>query len=79
MGAIKYSKRKDHALIFQGIKNTKSKEKQIVKEKKPKSKIEDESSKPIDEDSMKKINNKRDHIQVLLFQQGIPSIEEMFQ
>ena len=52
MGALKYSNGKYHALIFQGIKNTKSKEKQIVKEKKPKSEIEDEDSY---EDLMKKV------------------------
>ena len=52
MGVLNSSKGKDHALIFQGNKNIKSKEKQIVK--KPKSEIEDESSKPTDEDSVKK-------------------------
>ena len=45
MGAFRSSKGKDHALIVQGSKNAKSKEKQIVKEKKPKSENEDESSK----------------------------------
>ena len=34
------------------------KKKKIVKEKKPKSEIEDESSKPTDEDSMKKVKKK---------------------
>ena len=58
MGSIIYSKGKDHALKVQGSKNTKSKEKQIVKEKKPKSEIEDESSKPTDEDSVKKVKKK---------------------
>ena len=47
MGALRYSKGEDHALIFQGIKNINSKEKQIVKEKKPKSEIEDEDLKPL--------------------------------
>ena len=61
MGALKYYKGKDHALMVQGrkyhflmvqgSKNTKSKEKKIVKKKNPKSEIEDESSKPTDEDS----------------------------
>ena len=37
---------------------TKSKEKKIVKERKPKSEIEDEGSKPTDEDSMKKVKKK---------------------
>ena len=52
MGVLNYSKGKDHALLVQGNKNFKSKEKQIVK--KPKSQIEDESSKLTDEDSVKK-------------------------
>ena len=52
MGALRSSKDKDHALMVQGSKNARSKEKQIVKEKKPKSDNEDESSKPIDEGSM---------------------------
>ena len=42
MGVLNYCKIKDHALLVQGKKNVKSKEKQIVK--KPKSKIEDEDS-----------------------------------
>ena len=58
MGVLKSSKGKDHALMVQGRKNTKSKENQIVKEKKPKSKIEDESLKSIDEDSLKKDEKK---------------------
>ena len=58
MGSLISSKRKDHSLIVQGIKNNKSKEKQIVKEKKPKSDIEDQSSKPTNEDSMKKVKKK---------------------
>ena len=45
-------------LIVQGKNNTKSKENQIVKEKKTKSEIEDESSKPTDEDLVKKGKNK---------------------
>ena len=44
MDALTYSKGKDHALIVQGSKNTKSKEKQIVKEKKPKLDNEDVTS-----------------------------------
>ena len=58
MGALISYKGKYHALIVQVRKNTKSKEKQIVKEKKPKSDIEDESSKPTDEYLMKKFNKK---------------------
>ena len=58
MGAIRYYKGRDYSLIVQGRKNTRSKEKQIVKEKKPKSDNEDESSKPTDEGSMKKFNEK---------------------
>ena len=54
MGALRSSKRNHHALIVQESKNSKSKEKQIVKEKNPKSDNEDESLKPIDEGSMKK-------------------------
>ena len=56
MGVLNSPKSKDHALLVQVKKNVKSKEKQIVK--KPKSKIEDESSKPIDEDSVKKDKKK---------------------
>ena len=58
MGSLKYFNGKDHSLMVQGINNTKSKEKKIVKEKKPKSKIEDKSLKPIDEDSVKKVKKK---------------------
>ena len=58
MGDLRSSKRKYHDLIVQGIKNTKSKEKQIVKEKNPKSEIEDESSKPTNEDSVNKFKKK---------------------
>ena len=36
MGALIYSESKDHALIVEGRKNARSKEKKIVKEKKPK-------------------------------------------
>ena len=46
MVSLRYSKGKDHALIVQGIKNALSKECKTVKEKKPKSDNEDESSKP---------------------------------
>ena len=55
MGDIVSYKGKDHALIIQGSKNEISKEKQIVKQKKPKSDNEDECLKPIDEGSMKKV------------------------
>ena len=58
MGALRYFKGKYHTLIVKGSNNIKSKEKQIVKEKKPKSVIEDEGSKPTDEDSMKKVEKK---------------------
>ena len=49
MGVLNSSKGKDHALLVQGNKKFKSKEKQIVK--KPKSEIEDE-------DLMKKVKKK---------------------
>ena len=42
MGTFKITNNKDHKLIFQGSKNAKSKEKKIVKEKKPKSDDENE-------------------------------------
>ena len=58
MGAIRYFKGKGHALIVQGSKNVKSKEKQTVKEKKPKSYNEDERSKATNEGSMKKVKKK---------------------
>ena len=58
MSSLRIYKGKDHALIFQGTKNVKSKEKQIVKYKKPKSGTEDESLEPIDEVSMKKFKKK---------------------
>ena len=53
MGVFNSSKGKDHALLVQGSKKFKSKEKQIVK--KPKSEIEDEDSY---EDLMKKVKKK---------------------
>ena len=55
MGCLIYSKGKDNALIVQGSKDIKKK---IVKEKKTKSDNEDESLKPIDEGSMKKVMKK---------------------
>ena len=58
MGALRISKENDHTLIVQGSKNAKSKEKQTVKEKKLRSDNEDESSKPTDEGSMKKVKKK---------------------
>ena len=58
MGAIRISNGKDHALIVQGSKNSNSKEKKIVKGKKPKSNNEDESSRPIDDSSVKKFKKK---------------------
>ena len=53
MGVLNSPKGKDHALLVQGSKKFKSKEKQIVK--KPKSEIEDEYSY---EDLMKKVKKK---------------------
>ena len=53
MGVLNSPKSKNHALLVQGKKNVKSKEKQIVK--KSKSKIEDEDSY---EDLMKKVKKK---------------------
>ena len=58
MGALITSKFKDHDIIVQGSKNAISKEKKIVKETKPKSNNEDESLKPVDESSMKKVKKK---------------------
>ena len=58
MGALRYFNCKDHSLIVQGSNNTESKENKIVKEKKPKSDNEDESLKPTDEGSMKKVEKK---------------------
>ena len=55
MVSLRSSKGNDHALIVQGIENTKSKEKQIVKEKNPKSEIEDKGLKLTNEYSMKKV------------------------
>ena len=58
MGSLIISKGKDHSLIVQGSKNAKSKEKQIMKEKKPRSDNEDERSNLTDEVSMKKFKKK---------------------
>ena len=58
MGALRSSKGKGHARIVQGSNNTKSKEKQIVKEKKSKLDNEDENLKPTYEGSMKKVKKK---------------------
>ena len=70
MGALKYSSGKDHTLMVQGSKNTKSKEKQIVKEKKPKLEIEDEGSKLTDEDSMKKVKKKGSESKCYYYRKG---------
>ena len=58
MGDIIYFKGKDNSLIVKGSKDIKCKERQIVKERKPKSDFEDESLKPTDEGSMKKVKKK---------------------
>ena len=58
MGALRISKGKYQALIFQGLNNFKSKEKKIVKYKKPKSDNEDERSNLTGEGSMKKSKKK---------------------
>ena len=58
MGALIISKGKDHSLIVQGSTNANSKEKQIVKENKPKSDNEDERSNVNDEGSMNKAKKK---------------------
>ena len=58
MSSLISSKGKDHALIVQGIKNAKSKYKQIVKENMLKSDNEDERSKLTYESSMKKVKKK---------------------
>ena len=70
IGALIYSNWKNHSLIFQGRNNIKSTEKQIVKEKKPKSDIEDESSKPTDEGSMKKVKKKGSTYQCYYWMKG---------
>ena len=58
MSAIIIYKGKDNALIFQVSNNSKSKEKQIVKEKKPNSDNEDERSNLTHEGWMKKVKKK---------------------
>ena len=58
MGDIISYKGNDHDLIVQGSNNGKSKEKEIVKEKNPKSDNEDENSKPTDEGSTKRVKKK---------------------
>ena len=60
MGDLRISKGKYHALIVQVIKNERSKEKKIVKEKNPKLDNEDEISNPSNEgsNSMKKVKKK---------------------
>ena len=58
MCALRYSNGNYHALLFQGSNNAKSKHKQNVKEMKPKLDCEDESLKPTDEGSMKKVKKK---------------------
>ena len=70
MGALRYSNGKDHSLIVQGSNNSKSKEKQIVKENKPKSDNEDESSNPTNEGSRKKIRKKEAHPTVLIVERN---------
>ena len=79
MGALRYSKNKDHALIFQWSNNSKSKENKNVKENKSKSKIEDESSKPADEDSVKKVKKKGRTSKCYYCSKGISYQEENFQ
>ena len=58
IGTLRTSNREDHALIVKGSKNSKSKEKKIVKEKKPNTDSEDASLNPTDEGSMKKVKKK---------------------
>ena len=58
MGALRISDGKDHALIVQGSNNANSKEKKLVKEKKPRSGNEYGRSNLTDEGSMKKFKKK---------------------
>ena len=58
MSYLRYSKVRCHASIVQRRKNSRSKEKKIVNEKKPESEVEDKGSKPIDKYSMKKVKKK---------------------
>ena len=74
MGALNSSKVKDHALLVQGNNNVKSK--QIVK--KPKSEIEDDSSKPTDEDSVKKGKKKGIPSKCHYFIKGFHSYNKCF-
>ena len=75
MGSLISFKGNDHALIVQGSKDIKKK---IVKEKKPKSNNEDESSKPIDEGSMKKVKKKGSTSKCSYFRKGFDPENKCF-
>ena len=76
MGVLNSSNVKDHYILVQGNKNVKSKEKQIVK--KPKSEIEDDSSKPTDEDSIKKGKKKGSTSKCSYYNKGFHSEKKCF-
>ena len=80
MGTLKISKNKYRALIIQGSKNAKSKEKQIVKGKNPKSDNEDEGSKPTNEGSisMKKVKKKGTTSKCSYYNKGFHSEKKCF-
>ena len=71
MGALRPCKGKDHALMLQGSKNTKYKERKIVKEKNPKSEIEDE-------DVMKKVKKKGSKSKCYYCRKGFHSENKFF-
>ena len=78
MCALISSKVNYHALKVQGSKNARSKEKQIVKEKKPNSDNENESSKPTDEGSMKKVKKKGSTSKCSYFRKGFHPDKKFF-
>ena len=78
MGSLIFSKGKDHSIIVQGSNTEISKEKQIVKEKKPKSDNEDESSKPTDGGSMKKFKKKGSTSKYSYYSKGFHTKKKFF-
>ena len=76
MGVLNSFKGKDNSLLVQGRNNFKSKENQIVKN--PKLEIEDESSKPNDEDSVKKGKKKGSTYKFSYCRKGFHSQKKCF-
>ena len=76
MCVLNSSNFKDHVLMVQGRNHFKSKGKQIAK--KPKLEIEDESSKPTDEDSVKKGKKKGSTSKCSYFRKGFHSYNNCF-